>query len=133
MMRNGNGGLKGIQKVGFAATTSPNSPQCVRFPTRCSSAINDYAVLGLGPLSSKSDVKRTYKRLALKYHPDVLRTENAAEKHVMFREIKSAYESLMQKFEEEEEELQEMKGYDEFDEWDEWMGFEGGIPALYNF
>ncbi|GAB4844797.1 hypothetical protein Ancab_038184 [Ancistrocladus abbreviatus] len=136
MMTNGsNGGLKGIHKTSFATTTTSSQScrrRCVRFPTRCLSDFSDYAILGLSPFASKSDVKQAYKRLALKYHPDVIRGENVVEKHEMFREIKSAYESIIQKFEEEEEESQVMRDYDEFGEWDEWMGFEGGIPATYN-
>lgn len=41
-------------------------------------------------------------------------------------------QSLMDRFEEKEE-SQAMDGcYDEYDEWDEWMGFEGGMPVIYN-
>ncbi|KAL9234613.1 hypothetical protein vseg_009467 [Gypsophila vaccaria] len=132
-MMNGNGGLKGIQKLGFLSTTTTkcSSHRCVRFPTRCLSDFNDYAVLGLTPFASKSDVKFAYKRLALKYHPDVIKGEFVGEKNQTFREIKSAYESIMQKLEEEEQ-LQTLQSYDEFEEWDEWMGFEGGMPASYN-
>lgn len=36
----------------------------------------------------------------------------------------------MQKFD--EDELQTMKDFDEYDDWEEWMGFEGGIPVIYN-
>ncbi|KAI3943462.1 hypothetical protein MKW92_012747 [Papaver armeniacum] len=49
-----------------------------------------------------------------------------------FKEIKSAYETLMDRFEVEEETPESVEDYDEFDEWDEWMGFEGGIPVIYN-
>ncbi|KAK9743281.1 hypothetical protein RND81_03G228800 [Saponaria officinalis] len=133
-MMNGNGRLKGIQRLGFLTTTTTTncSPRrCVRFPTRCLSDFNDYAVLGLTPFASKSDVKFAYKRLALKCHPDVIKGEHLGEKNQTFREIKSAYESIMQKLEEEEE-LQTMQSYDDYDEWDEWMGFEGGMPASFN-
>ncbi|XP_059631948.1 chaperone protein dnaJ 8, chloroplastic [Cornus florida] len=130
MIRTGNGGsLRGTHRLGVIKPTS--SPRrCVRFPTKCLANF-DYAVLGLTPLASKSDVKNAFRRLALKYHPDVIKGENMSEKHQMFETIKSAYESLTQKFEDEEE-LQASGAYDEVDEWEEWMGFEGGIPAVYN-
>ncbi|XP_074263510.1 chaperone protein dnaJ A6, chloroplastic [Silene latifolia] len=134
-MMNGNGGLfKGFQKGCFLTsngTVMRPSHRCLRFPTRCLSDFNDYAILGLSPFASKYDVKFAYKRLALKYHPDVIKGDHIAEKNQTFREIKSAYESLMQKFEEEEQ-LQMAQSFDEYEEWDEWMGFEGGMPASYN-
>ncbi|KAK6246568.1 DnaJ domain - like 10 [Theobroma cacao] len=89
-----------------------------------------YALLGLTPFASKSDVKQAYKRLALKYHPDVYKGEDVPGKDKAFREIKSAYECLMQKYE--ADELQTEKDFDEYDDWEEWMGFEGGIPVTIN-
>ncbi|XP_010521153.1 PREDICTED: uncharacterized protein LOC104800125 isoform X2 [Tarenaya hassleriana] len=107
------------------ASVAPSGRRFLHFPARCSPPeISHYTVLGLTPLATKSDVKRAYKRLALKYHPDVHKgPENN------FKEIKSAYESLMQKLEEEEEEIRE--DFDEYEEWEEWMGFEGGVPVLH--
>ncbi|GAB2217536.1 hypothetical protein Droror1_Dr00000733 [Drosera rotundifolia] len=135
MMRNAGMIRNGISKLDFASSSSPRSPSSVRFPTtRCAAAaakhVNyHYAVLGLSPFASKLDVKRAYKRLALKHHPDVVRSGTVADKVETFQEIKLAYESLMQKFEEEEEQ-RAMKDYEE--EWEEWMGFEGGIPVTAN-
>ncbi|GAB2271916.1 hypothetical protein Dimus_006744 [Dionaea muscipula] len=130
MMRNGLLSSR-ISKVDFVSVTTPANPssrRCVMFPTRCVSHLNEYySALGLSPFASKSDVKRAYKRLALKHHPDVIRAGNVAEKGETFREIKFAYERLMQKFE--DEELQITQGYEE---WEEWMGFEGGIPTTAN-
>ncbi|KAF8098105.1 hypothetical protein N665_0273s0006 [Sinapis alba] len=97
----------------------------IRFPTRCSSPdLSHYTVLGLTPFASQAEVKRAFKRLALKYHPDV---HKGQEKD--FKEIISAYECLLQKFENQEEEVEETKEMVETDEWEEWMGFEGGIPS----
>nr|VDD01911.1 unnamed protein product [Brassica rapa] len=87
--------------------------------------LSHYTVLGLTPFPSQAEVKRAFKRLALKYHPDV---QKGQEKD--FKEIISAYECLMQKFEsQEEEEVEEITELDATDEWEEWMGFEGGIPS----
>lgn len=138
-MRIGNGGLNlhRIQRAGFVSVTGNCCPRRnVRFPAKCMASsssssssssleFNHYAILGVTPFASKSDVKTAYKRLALKYHPDVIRGDHVADKQEKFQQIKSAYESLMQKFEGEE---QPQANYDESDEWEEWMGFEGGIP-----
>ncbi|CAN7130105.1 unnamed protein product, partial [Brassica rapa subsp. narinosa] len=87
--------------------------------------LSHYTVLGLTPFASQAEVKRAFKRLALKYHLDV---QKGQEKD--FKEIISAYECLMQKFEsQEEEEVEEITELDATDEWEEWMGFEGGIPS----
>jgi len=50
-----------------------------------------YEILGVDRNASKKDIKRAYKRLARKYHPDVSDDPNAAEK---FKEISEAYAVL---------------------------------------
>jgi DnaJ-domain-containing protein 1 len=50
-----------------------------------------YAVLGLRRNASEEDIKKTYKRMALKYHPDKNRAEDAPDK---FLRIQQAYETL---------------------------------------
>ncbi|MCW8346103.1 MULTISPECIES: molecular chaperone DnaJ [Vibrio] len=51
-----------------------------------------YEVLGVGRDASERDIKKTYKRLAMKYHPDRNQgDESAADK---FKEVKEAYEIL---------------------------------------
>src|SRR5687768_10817414 len=51
-----------------------------------------YELLGLPHGATLSDIKRTYKRLARKYHPDINPGDHAAE--ARFREITRAYETL---------------------------------------
>ncbi len=52
-----------------------------------------YVVLGLGRDASESDIKRSFRELARKYHPDV-NSEDGGEK---FREINEAYAVLSDK------------------------------------
>jgi molecular chaperone DnaJ len=51
-----------------------------------------YEVLGVGRDSNERDVKRAYRRLAKKYHPDVNKSHDAEEK---FKELSEAYEVLI--------------------------------------
>jgi hypothetical protein len=50
-----------------------------------------YAILGLDAGASMDDIKRAYRLLALKYHPDKIGSAN----HEMFISVKDAYELLM--------------------------------------
>jgi len=50
-----------------------------------------YQVMGVGRDASAEDIKRAYRRLARKYHPDVSKEPNAEER---FKEIGEAYEVL---------------------------------------
>ncbi|MEN9231415.1 MAG: molecular chaperone DnaJ [Thermostichus sp. DG02_5_bins_236] len=50
-----------------------------------------YEILGVGRDSSKEDIKRAYRRLARKYHPDVNKEPGAEDR---FKEINRAYEVL---------------------------------------
>jgi len=51
-----------------------------------------YAVLGITPNSTESEIRMAYRRLAKQYHPDVNKAKNAHEK---FIEISEAYEFLI--------------------------------------
>ncbi len=50
-----------------------------------------YAVLGVDRKASAADIKKAYRKLARKYHPDVNREPDAEEK---FKEVGEAYEVL---------------------------------------
>lgn len=50
-----------------------------------------YQVMGLERGATQEDVKRTYRKLARKYHPDVSKEPNAEEK---FKELQEAYNVL---------------------------------------
>jgi len=51
-----------------------------------------YEILGVGRDATEQDIKRAYRRLAKKYHPDVCKEPDAEEK---FKEISEAYEVLI--------------------------------------
>lgn len=50
-----------------------------------------YEILGLGRGASSSEIKKAYRQLSLKYHPDKNPSEDAAAR---FAEVASAYEVL---------------------------------------
>ncbi|OQV12092.1 putative DnaJ-like protein subfamily B member 9 [Hypsibius exemplaris] len=52
---------------------------------------NLYKILGLKKTATEKDIKKAFRKLALKYHPDRNKDKNAEEK---FREIARAYEVL---------------------------------------
>ncbi|WP_235409946.1 molecular chaperone DnaJ [Proteus terrae] len=51
-----------------------------------------YEVLGLSKTANEKEIKRAYKRLAMKYHPD--RNQGDKDSEAKFKEIKEAYEIL---------------------------------------
>ncbi len=53
---------------------------------------NYYKILGLPENASKKEIKKKYKKLAKKYHPDVNKDPGAKER---FIEINEAYEILI--------------------------------------
>ena len=53
-----------------------------------------YQILGVSRDASEDDIKKSYRKLARKYHPDVSKEKNAEEK---FKEVSEAYEVLRDK------------------------------------
>ena len=73
-----------------------------------------YAILGLGKGASDDDIKKAYRKFALKYHPDKNKSPGAEEK---FKEVAEAYEVLSDK-----------KKRDIYDQYGE-EGLKGGVPG----
>jgi curved DNA-binding protein len=65
-----------------------------------------YAVLGVSESASPEDIKKAYRKLARKYHPDVSKEESASDK---FKDVSEAYEVL--KDPEKRAEYDELKKY----------------------
>ncbi|KAI5060333.1 hypothetical protein GOP47_0024753 [Adiantum capillus-veneris] len=61
---------------------------------RASSQQSPYDILGVPSTATERDIKRAYRKLALKFHPDVNKAPDAQEK---FLSIKNAYQVLVDK------------------------------------
>ena len=57
--------------------------------------MDPYKVLGLSPDASDDDVKKAYRRLAKKYHPDANPGDKVAEQKM--KEINAAYDMIVNK------------------------------------
>src|SRR5436309_15641100 len=53
-----------------------------------------YEVLGVAKTADDEEIKRTYRRLAMKYHPDRNQGDGLAEAEIRFKECSEAYEVL---------------------------------------
>lgn len=74
-----------------------------------------YEVLGLSKNASKDEIKKAYRKLSKKYHPDINKEADADTK---FKEITEAYETLSDE--------QKKAHYDQFGHTDPNQGFGGG-------
>lgn len=77
--------------VGFSSPPIPESER--GFTGMAATDFKDfYAILGLSKSASADEIKKNYRRLARKYHPDMNPGDRAAE--ARFKEINEAYEVL---------------------------------------
>ncbi|WP_335869309.1 molecular chaperone DnaJ [Bacillus sp. 2205SS5-2] len=77
-----------------------------------------YEVLGLGKSASQDEIKKSYRKLSKKFHPDINKEADANEK---FKEVKDAYETLSDE--------QKRAHYDRYGHTDPNQGFGGGGAA----
>lgn len=77
-----------------------------------------YEILGVSKTASPDEIKRAYRKLAAKYHPDRNKEANAEEK---FKEVGEAYEILS--------DPQKRQMYDQYGEAGVKGGFPGGQPG----
>lgn len=52
-----------------------------------------YDILGVSRSATKQEIKKAYRKLALRWHPDVCKEEGASDK---FKEVNKAYEALIE-------------------------------------
>ena len=77
---------------------------------------NYYEILGVSNNSSNEEIKKVWRSMSLKYHPDRNKTNEAVD---MIRKINEAYEVLSDKFKRSQYDMQ-MNG----------MGIFGGLGGL---
>ena len=53
-----------------------------------------YDLLGLNKNASDAELKKAYRKLAMKYHPDKSNDSNRAENEQKFKDISNAYDTL---------------------------------------
>jgi len=70
-----------------------------------------YEVLGISRSADEREIKKAYKRLAMKYHPD--RTKGDKDLEAKFKEVKQAYEVLMDP---QKRQAYDQYGHDAFDQ-----------------
>jgi preprotein translocase subunit Sec63 len=58
------------------------------------SAQDPWQILGVPPGVSRAEIRRAYRRLARRYHPDLNPDDPGAEER--FKEVQAAYEALTQ-------------------------------------
>ncbi|KAJ8634778.1 hypothetical protein MRB53_009045 [Persea americana] len=116
---------------------SPNRRNVKRVCCSSGSLTEQYRTLRIEPGASEKEVKKAFRQLALKYHPDVCKGSNCG---VQFHRINEAYDVLMSNLSKsnsanlysydelsEQEYDEPMKGMHDssWDLWEEWMGWEG--------
>jgi len=84
-----------------------------------------YDILGVAKNASEDDIKKAYRKLAMKYHPDRNQGDKAKESEERFKEVKEAYEVLC--------DSQKRAAYDRFGhagvDPNAGPGFRGGAPG----
>lgn len=86
---------------------------------------NPYEILGVAPDATVDEIKKAYRKLAMKHHPDKNEGNKASE--AKFKEISAAYEILS--------DAKKRKNYDSFGSADAggFGGFSGGSGGFSGF
>ena len=69
-----------------------------------------YSILGVDKKASEAEIKKAYRKLARKYHPDVNPTDKSSEDR--FKQVQQAYDVLMDK---EQREIYDQVGHSNFE------------------
>ena len=68
--------------------------QAAKVALKQSKEKNYYKILGISRSASNKEIKKAYRELALKYHPDKVKAEDKEEAEKKFQDIGEAYEVL---------------------------------------
>ena len=86
-----------------------------------------YEVLGVSKTATDAEIKSAFRKLAKKYHPDVSKEKDAAEK---FKEVQEAYSVLSDK---EKRDKYDRFGHAAFDQNGGFGGAAGGFSGFEDF